>query len=101
MTGIASWDPERELNRDPNARPADDDAAGWLRFYAGGFEEADGVNRGWGRGRWRYHGCCQSCHAQQVADKLERLQFENAYLRIVVAKRAVVLRSHSDVSGST
>ncbi len=70
---MTSFDPENALNRDPNARPAEGDHAGWLRFYAGGFRDADGVNRGWARGRWQYDNGCGSRHMQFVADELDRL----------------------------
>jgi hypothetical protein len=79
---MASWLPEVELNRDPDARPDPDDLAGWSRFYAGAFyeHENDFDNCRWGKGTWRYDGSCRCGHLLAVADELERLNVEIANL---------------------
>jgi hypothetical protein len=72
---VVAWDPEVELNRDPDARPPANDLAGWSRFYAGVFFEHpnDIDNARWGVGTWRYDGSCQCGHLLAVADEFERL----------------------------
>jgi len=75
------WNPEIELNRDPDARPPHEDVAGWARFYAGRFYETDqpfAEPTRWGLGVWRYDGDCQSCHFQACADLIEKLLLERA-----------------------
>lgn len=68
-----SWHPEDHYPANPDARPPDEDLAGWSRFYALEWVDASGRRTTWGVGQCQYGGGCLDCHLVEIADRLDAL----------------------------